>query len=47
MSQFKDLLTYYECLGPGAEIGVAEGRSSFDFLSMGDGVLYMVDAWQT
>lgn len=47
MRDFKSLLEYYECLGPGAEIGVAEGRSSFDFLSMGIEALYMVDAWQT
>lgn len=47
MCDFKSLLQYYECLGVGAEIGVAEGRSSFDFLSYGLDCLYMVDAWQT
>lgn len=46
MSEFKQLLEYYQCLGTGCEVGVAEGRSSFDFLSMGI-TLYMVDAWQT
>ena len=47
MRDFKKLLEFYNCLGPGAEIGVAEGRSSYDFLSMGVPTLFMVDNWGT
>lgn len=47
MRQFRELLTHYNCLGPGAELGVAEGRSSYDFLSMGIPTLFMVDIWES